>query len=73
MSEVTTAKQPETIIGSVPDARGHFGVYGGKFVSETLMVPLEELRIAYEQYSQDPEFIKELDDDLRQYVGRPSP
>jgi len=73
VSEVTTAKQPETIIGSVPDARGHFGVYGGKFVSETLMVPLEELRIAYEQYSQDPEFIKELDDDLRQYVGRPSP
>ena len=73
MSDVTTAKQPEIIIGSVPDARGHFGVYGGKFVSETLMVPLEELRVAYEQYLEDPDFIKELDDDLRQYVGRPSP
>ena len=73
MSDVTTAKQPEIIIGSVPDARGHFGAYGGKFVSETLMVPLEELRVAYEQYLEDPDFIKELDDDLRQYVGRPSP
>ena len=73
MSNVTTAKQPETIIGSVPDSRGHFGVYGGKFVSETLMVPLEELRTAYEHYMQDPDFLKELDDDLRQYVGRPSP
>jgi len=61
------------IIGSVPDERGHFGIYGGKFVSETLMVPLEELRLAYEKYLKDPEFIKELDDDLRQYVGRPSP
>jgi tryptophan synthase beta chain len=61
------------IIGSVPDARGHFGIYGGKFVSETLMVPLEELRAAYETYLKDPEFLKELDEDLRQYVGRPSP
>ncbi|WP_455221309.1 tryptophan synthase subunit beta [Kaarinaea lacus] len=61
------------IIGSVPDERGHFGIYGGKFVSETLMVPLEELRVAYETYIKDPDFIKELDDDLRQYVGRPSP
>ncbi|MCI0505239.1 MAG: tryptophan synthase subunit beta [Gammaproteobacteria bacterium] len=61
------------IIGSVPDARGHFGVYGGKFVSETLMVPLEELLAAYVKYFQDPEFLEELDDDLRQYVGRPSP
>ena len=65
--------QTDAIIGTVPDARGHFGIYGGKFVSETLMVPLEELRVAYEKYSQDPEFIKELDNDLRQYVGRPSP
>ncbi|WP_455208542.1 tryptophan synthase subunit beta [Kaarinaea lacus] len=57
----------------MPDVRGHFGIYGGKFVSETLMVPLEELRVAYEKYLQDPEFLKELDEDLRQYVGRPSP
>ncbi len=73
MSDVTTAKLPDTIIGSVPDPRGHFGVYGGKFVSETLMEPLDELRVAYEKYLQDPDFIKELDEDLRQYVGRPSP
>ncbi|KPJ96985.1 MAG: tryptophan synthase subunit beta [Gammaproteobacteria bacterium SG8_15] len=61
------------MIGSVPDAKGHFGIYGGKFVSETLMVPLEELRLNYEKYLKDPDFLKELDDDLRQYVGRPSP
>ena len=73
MSKEVTATDNETIIGSVPDNNGHFGIYGGKFVSETLMVPLEELRIAYEKYIQDPEFIKELDEDLRQYVGRPSP
>ena len=73
MSEEVTTSQLEEITGAVPDGNGHFGVYGGKFVSETLMVPLEELRVAYEKYIQDPDFIKELDDDLRQYVGRPSP
>ena len=57
----------------LPDADGHFGVYGGRFVAETLMAPLEELRQAYERYMQDPEFIAELDVDLAQYVGRPSP
>ncbi len=56
-----------------PDARGHFGVYGGLFVAETLMAPLEELRQAYEKYLKDPGFIGELDADLRQFVGRPSP
>ncbi len=73
MSKIKTATPMDHIIGSVPDARGHFGVYGGKFVSETLMVPLEELLAAYVKYFQDPEFLEELDDDLRQYVGRPSP
>jgi tryptophan synthase beta chain len=73
VSEQLKATRPDKIIGAVPDARGHFGVYGGKFVSETLMVPLEELRVAYEKYIRDPEFIRELDDDLAQYVGRPSP
>ncbi|ANB02629.1 tryptophan synthase subunit beta [Ectothiorhodospira sp. BSL-9] len=56
-----------------PDARGHFGPYGGQFVSETLMEPLEELREAYHRYLKDPEFLAELDRDLAQYVGRPSP
>jgi tryptophan synthase beta chain len=56
-----------------PDSRGHFGPYGGLFVSETLMQPLEELRLAYERYRRDPEFLAELDADLKHYVGRPSP
>jgi len=73
VSKKTTAVPKDHIIGSVPDAKGHFGIYGGKFVSETLMVPLEELRLNYEKYLKDPDFLKELDDDLRQYVGRPSP
>ncbi|TVQ90302.1 MAG: tryptophan synthase subunit beta [Chromatiaceae bacterium] len=56
-----------------PDARGHFGPYGGMFVPETLMHPLAELQAAYARYLQDPEFLAELDADLRDYVGRPSP
>jgi tryptophan synthase beta chain len=58
---------------NMPDERGHFGDYGGRFVAETLMVPLEELRQAYETYFKDPDFLKELDEDLKHYVGRPSP
>ncbi|MCG5511156.1 tryptophan synthase subunit beta [Ectothiorhodospira lacustris] len=56
-----------------PDARGHFGPYGGRFVSETLMEPLLELQEAYQRYLQDPQFLDELDRDLVHYVGRPSP
>jgi len=59
--------------GSLPDANGHFGPYGGRFVAETLMQPLEELRLAYERYKNDPEFIAEFEHDLKHYVGRPSP
>jgi len=57
----------------MPDARGHFGPYGGIFVAETLMPAITELNEAYQRYIQDPEFIAELDADLRDYVGRPSP
>jgi tryptophan synthase beta chain len=57
----------------LPDAGGHFGRYGGRFVAETLMGPLEELRLAYEKYVKDPKFQAELDADLAQFVGRPSP
>jgi tryptophan synthase beta chain len=57
----------------LPDERGHFGPYGGLFVSETLMAPLDELRQAYERCRGDETFLAELDDDLRHYVGRPSP
>ncbi|MGE0372099.1 MAG: tryptophan synthase subunit beta [Gammaproteobacteria bacterium] len=60
-------------LNSMPDANGHFGPYGGRFVAETLMAPLEELRLAYERYLQDPDFMAEFDRDLQHYVGRPSP
>jgi tryptophan synthase beta chain len=56
-----------------PDSRGRFGDYGGSFVAETLMAPLEELRTEYFSLRNDPKFIAELDRDLRHYVGRPSP
>ena len=57
----------------LPDEHGHFGPYGGMFVAETLMEALDELRRAYEKYMQDPEFLAELDNDFKHYVGRPSP
>jgi tryptophan synthase beta chain len=56
-----------------PDARGHFGPYGGQFVAETLMQPLRALEDAYTQLKNDPAFLAELDNDLAHYVGRPSP
>ncbi|MEQ1546479.1 tryptophan synthase subunit beta [Methyloglobulus sp.] len=58
---------------TMPDVKGHFGPYGGMFVAETLMPPIQELNAAYQQYLQDPEFVAELDADLQHYVGRPSP
>ena len=58
---------------NLPDEKGHFGPYGGLFVSETLMQPLDELKKAYEYYKQDSEFLAELDHDLKHFVGRPSP
>ncbi len=60
-------------LSDMPDERGHFGIYGGVFVSETLMQPLEELKQAYHSYLQDEDFVAELDKDLSDYVGRPSP
>ena len=58
---------------NMPDERGHFGPYGGIFVAETLIPPIQELNAAYHKYLKDPEFIAELDADLKHYVGRPSP
>ena len=57
----------------LPDRDGHFGPYGGRFVAETLMGPVEELRAAYERYRRDADFQAELKRDLRDFVGRPSP
>ncbi len=56
-----------------PDARGHFGPYGGTFVSETLIHALDQLKEAYEHYRHDPEFIAEFKRELADFVGRPSP
>jgi len=57
----------------LPDARGHFGPYGGVFVAETLVHALEELKAAYERYRVDPEFVAEFHYELEHFVGRPSP
>jgi tryptophan synthase beta chain len=58
---------------SQPDAGGHFGPYGGRYVPEVLMAPLEELERAYQEARRDPAFQRELDDLLANYAGRPTP
>jgi len=57
----------------LPDARGRYGPYGGRYVPETLVPALEELEAAYHRLRRDPEFLAELDAYLRDYAGRPSP
>jgi tryptophan synthase beta chain len=57
----------------LPDTRGHFGPYGGIFVAETLIPALTELKNAYADARRDPRFIAEFEEDLKHYVGRPSP
>jgi tryptophan synthase beta chain len=61
------------LLPTVPDATGHFGPFGGMFVPETLMTPLQDLAVAYEAARQDPSFQAELDDLLHNYCGRPTP
>ncbi len=56
-----------------PDASGHFGPYGGRFVSETLIGALDELQAMYSRLKDNPEFVAAFDYDLAHYVGRPSP
>ncbi|MDD2746551.1 MAG: tryptophan synthase subunit beta [Acidithiobacillus ferrooxidans] len=58
---------------ALPDASGHYGPYGGRFVAETLIPALEELERAYQEAQRDPEFRAELHSELRQFVGRPNP
>ncbi|MBU2964511.1 tryptophan synthase subunit beta [Amphritea sp. 2_MG-2023] len=57
----------------MPDASGHFGQFGGRYVSETLMAALQQLEQTYEKLWRDPQFQAEFDRDLAHYVGRPSP
>ena len=72
MKNSQTAVNSATL-DTLPDERGHFGAYGGRFVAETLMRPLDELNDAYQTFLKDPDFLAELDADLAHFVGRPSP
>ncbi|MDY6829944.1 MAG: tryptophan synthase subunit beta [Pseudomonadota bacterium] len=70
---MSSHRQADARLESFPDARGHFGRYGGRFVAETLMHALEELEATYLQVRDDSAFWSEFDRDLAHYVGRPSP
>jgi len=70
---VSTEKETSRLLSSEPDEFGHFGPYGGTYVSETLIHALDELKEAYGRWRQDEEFMARLDSDLAHYVGRPSP
>jgi tryptophan synthase beta chain len=65
--------EADPVAGRLPDALGHFGPYGGRYVPETLMAALEALEAGYEAARQDPAFQDEVNYTLRQYVGRPTP
>ncbi|MFK7852666.1 MAG: tryptophan synthase subunit beta [Granulosicoccus sp.] len=72
---MNTATEPleGKISQDYPDEKGHFGVYGGSFIAETLMDPVSELQEAYDRYRQDNEFIAEFEWELKNFVGRPNP
>src|SRR5512144_1208624 len=67
-----TVQQPNSF-RTGPDERGHFGLYGGRFVAETLMPLILELEAAYAQAKNDPGFQGEMNGHLKDYVGRPTP
>ena len=58
---------------NLPDEKGHFEQYGGVFIAETLMTAVTELKLAYEKYKDDADFVAEFENDLKHYVGRKSP
>lgn len=70
---MSTAPLPDNQASPVTETDGHFGRYGGSFVAETLVGPLQELTRAYYRLMGDADFRRELDEDLAHYVGRPSP
>src|SRR5499425_2594216 len=72
-SSIFWMKKESCMLSALPDANGHFGQYGGSFVPETLMHPLEELKAAYGEACADESFQREFDALLREYVGRPTP
>src|SRR3954466_12043628 len=69
---MTIPQQPNSF-RTGPDERGHFGLYGGRFVAETLMPLILDLEKAYNEAKNDPAFKREMDGYLKNYVGRPSP
>lgn len=73
MGMEANTKFTEEFLSTLPSNTGHFGPYGGRFVSETLMSALTDLEAKYRELKNDPEFVKEFDRDLADYVGRPSP
>ncbi len=75
MSEevINHSNQHKQTLKNMPDRAGHFGPYGGRFVAETLLGPLNELEQAYCRYIKDSDFVAELEHDLKHFVGRPSP
>jgi tryptophan synthase beta chain len=72
MSSAPSAAAPAPTATSVPDAAGHFGPYGGVYVPETLIAALTQLDTEYRRAKDDPAFLREFDQYLREYVGRPS-
>ena len=73
MSEAPAEIEIDSVGFSGPDASGHFGPYGGVFVGETLIAAVEELALVYQDLSGEQDFWSEYDNELRHYVGRPSP
>jgi tryptophan synthase beta chain len=76
MSQVSSELSSKTLPNSFrsgPDERGHFGIFGGRFVAETLMPLILDLEKAYVEAKADPAFQAEMNGYLRDYVGRPSP
>ena len=71
--EVMSAVESSTDILNVPDAQGRFGPFGGRYVPETLMHPLQQLEEEYFRAQKDSEFAKELQYYLREFCGRPTP
>lgn len=69
----TTGPYDGQLTQQYPDEQGHFGIYGGSFIAETLMEPVSELQAAYERYRLDNEFIAEFEWELKNFVGRPNP
>ncbi len=60
-------------IYSLPDQQGYFGQFGGSFIAETLSEAVRELRETYQKYKNDPQFLREFEEDLKRFVGRPNP